>query len=250
MWWLALVSLTFVLFKTVLSKICATLWLCRFGLTALAITLLSVALQAAAGPCARAIDHAAHRAGVPLQVLWAMALVESGHTVNGDFVPWPWTTNEAGKARRFSSRSEAETHLHDRLAAGVRNIDIGCLQVNYHWHAQRFETPEDMFDPDLNAFYAATYLKGLYRQSGDWVNAIGQYHSRQPERAGDYAQKVITLISELSPSRLAFGPAESLPSQTVRRRRTAREGSVLLAPRGQIVDLHRRSFAILPIRTN
>lgn len=201
-------------------------------------------------PCSRAIGHAAAMAHVPAEVLSAMALVESGRTVGGVFVPWPWTTNESGTARHFATRQEAEAHLRTRLEAGVRNIDVGCLQINYHWHEHAFPTPEVMLDPFENAVYAATYLSKLYRQSNDWAAAIGAYHSRNPDRARLYAQKVLDLIAvptSLPPDEHSETPAVARSNQ---QERPVHVGRIIRSARGQLVDLDRRSIGLLPIRKN
>jgi len=46
-----------------------------------------------------------------------------------------------------------------------------------------------MFDPDINATYAAKYLTELYHETGSWAQAAGYYHSRTPEYAQRYAKR-------------------------------------------------------------
>ncbi|HJO71542.1 MAG: hypothetical protein QF450_07035 [Rhodospirillales bacterium] len=61
-----------------------------------------------------------------------------------------------------------------RLSArGVRNIDVGCMQVNLLYHKDAFATLEEAFEPASNAAYAARFLKDLYATSGSWSAAAG-----------------------------------------------------------------------------
>lgn len=46
-------------------------------------------------------------AGVPSEVLYSVALQESGTRLRGQLVPWPWTLNVAGAGYRFATRSDA-----------------------------------------------------------------------------------------------------------------------------------------------
>ena len=42
-------------------------------------------------------------AGVPSEVLYSVALQESGTRLRGQLVPWPWTLNVAGAGYRFAT---------------------------------------------------------------------------------------------------------------------------------------------------
>ena len=54
-----------------------------------------------------AYQLAAQRAGVPSNVLYAVALQESCVRRDGRLVPWPWSLNVAGESRRYATRAEA-----------------------------------------------------------------------------------------------------------------------------------------------
>ena len=61
-----------------------------------------------------------------------------------------------------------------------------------------------MFDPDMNALYAARFLSELYREFGDWTGAAGAYHSRTPEYADRYKvkfQNTRIRVADLEPVR-------------------------------------------------
>ena len=52
-----------------------------------------------------------------------------------------------------------------------------------------------MFDPQTNADYAADFLTTLHHSEGGWPEAVAAYHSRTPEKAADYLQKVETVLA-------------------------------------------------------
>jgi soluble lytic murein transglycosylase-like protein len=150
--------------------------------------------------CEAAARSAAAEHGIPPDLMLAIALAESGRTVGPDLRPWPWTVNEGGKGRWFSTRAEAEAHVSQALRAGVRNIDLGCFQINHRWHGARFASVSAMFDPLQNARYAAEFLSELRHETGDWLRATGAYHSRTPDLAARYRARVETLrLSHTAP---------------------------------------------------
>ena len=81
---------------------------------------------------------AAHEAGVPPAVLFAMALQESGVTLRGRRIPWPWTLNVAGQPRRFQTRDAACASLHSALGeVSPTKIDAGLGQINVGYQSHR-----------------------------------------------------------------------------------------------------------------
>ncbi|PRY23022.1 transglycosylase-like protein with SLT domain [Aliiruegeria haliotis] len=163
--------------------------------------------------CGSNATGAAGLTGVPSGLLTAMALTESGTTRYGSFKAWPWTINEGGKGSWFATKAEAVAHARQLVASGVRNFDVGCFQLNYHWHGSAFSDVSAMFDPGANAHYAARFLAALHAEFGDWKEASKAYHSRTPELAGIYWTKVAAnlrkLGSSLPDSLLAEAPASS-----------------------------------------
>lgn len=140
--------------------------------------------------CDDAAVIAAERTGVPVDILRAIARVETGQLRNGIRAPWPWTINVAGRGQWFSSPEEAIRSVGDALKTGETRIDVGCFQVNIHWHANAFRSVEDMIDPVRNAEYAAGFLRLLFQDAQSWPAAIGAYHSRRPQNAEVYVAKV------------------------------------------------------------
>ena len=155
---------------------------------------ISAAMTGAAALCDRAIVEAAARHGAPLRLMRAVALVESGKRVKTEDgarrVAWPWTVNMEGTGHWFESRDAALRYVRAAQARGARSFDVGCMQVNHLWHGDAFDSLEAMFDPAVNADYAARFLRELMDETGDWMRAAGHYHSRTPSLGQAYRDKV------------------------------------------------------------
>jgi hypothetical protein len=179
-----------------------TLFLIRSGIVAaLAVTALSLPLsRAQAEPgkvlpgniCERHIAEAETALDIPRQLLLAIGVVESGvwSEERARFIPWPWTVYAQKRGRRFATKAEALAEIRNLLNSGVRNIDIGCMQVNLHYHGKAFSSLAEALDPAHNVAYAALFLKNLQRDSRSWSMAIARYHSWTPKLAGAYRNKV------------------------------------------------------------
>ncbi|MES0826709.1 lytic transglycosylase domain-containing protein [Ruegeria sp. SCP11] len=150
-----------------------------------------------AGICDNAARRAALSEDVPLDVLRAIARVETGRINDGRLEPWPWTINVEGQGFWFKSEYEAKTYVFNIFKAGKRGFDIGCFQINYRWHGKAFRSIDAMFDPDENATYAARFLKKLYAELGSWPAAVGAYHSRTPSMANAYSGRFQTVLAQL-----------------------------------------------------
>ena len=132
-----------------------------------------------------AYQLAAQRAGVPSEVLYAVALTESGLRMNKgnrkkqiQLIPWPWTLNIAGQGRFFKTRSDACKTLMETLkTVPAKRVDVGLGQINYGYHAERIAAPCDLLDPYLNLSIAAEILREQHREGEDWLVAIGRYHA-------------------------------------------------------------------------
>jgi len=147
--------------------------------------------------CRQAAETAADRTGVPLRVLLALTLTETGRVQAGVPQPWPWALNQGGESLWFPSRSEAMDHLETAVANGATNIDIGCFQLNYRWHGGAFASLEEMMDPTRNALYAAQLLAGHAAEQGDWITAAGAYHSATPDKAKAYLARFTPIYAGL-----------------------------------------------------
>ena len=129
-------------------------------------------------------------AKLPPGLLLAIGQVESGRAdaTTGEINPWPWATNNAGEGHFFASPQEAIAWVAAEQAVGNQSIDVGCFQVNLHYHPDAFASLADAFDPSANARYAANLLNRLHDQSGSWPLAIALYHSAEPFRANATAR--------------------------------------------------------------
>lgn len=143
--------------------------------------------------CLDAASAAATQTGVPYEILLAIALVETGRNEK----PWPWTVNQGGDGRWFDTEEEAEAHVASLIAEGVTNVDLGCFQLNYRWHAAGFASVADMLDPEQNATYAARFLSELFARTGDWADAAAAYHSSTPDFAAAYREKFEAAFARL-----------------------------------------------------
>jgi len=178
--------------------------LCRVAVLA---GVLAAAPPAAARPepggdpwslCARAVTAAEARAGIPDQLLTAISLAESGrrHPARRIALAWPWTVMAEGNGQYLPSKAAAIDLVQSLQARGVRNIDVGCMQVNLKHHPDAFADLHEALDPDANAAYAARFLTALRAETGSWLRAMGRYHSATPERAGPYSARVADIWAE------------------------------------------------------
>lgn len=149
----------------------------------------ALASSAVADICNAAAHRAASKSGVPLSVLMAITLTETGRKSGGKFRPWPWTVNMEGKGVWFDSAEDARAYAYKNFQRGARSFDVGCFQLNYKWHGKAFRSIEEMFDPQINANYAAKFLRDLYYETGSWEDAAGAYHSRTPKYADRYKKR-------------------------------------------------------------
>jgi hypothetical protein len=148
------------------------------------------------GPCARLTAAAERSHGLPAHLLSAISKVESGrwHAPSGAILAWPWTVTAGGKGRFLPSKRAAIAEVERLRAAGVRNIDVGCMQVNLHYHPQAFDSLAAAFDPARNVAYATRFLLELKAQWGSWTRAVGNYHSNTPALSGRYRLKVFRAL--------------------------------------------------------
>lgn len=165
----------------------------RQALQCLAVILCAPPALADAALCDAAARNAAQDTGVSLALLRAIMLAESGRDMGDGRAAWPWTLQSQGQGHWLASSENALAMARDLIAGGETNIDLGCFQINLHWHGQAFPSLEAMLDPDTNARYAADYLQELYRQTGDWRSAAGAYHSRDAARAETYVTRLVAL---------------------------------------------------------
>lgn len=155
--------------------------------------------------CDDAAQQVARESGVPLNVLRAITRTETGRGSGADLRPWPWTVNMEGRGIWFDTADQAQVYVFRHFQRGARSFDVGCFQINYKWHGKAFNSIEEMFDPLINARYAARYLKQLHGEFGNWNQAAGAYHSRTQKYAARYLKRYAAIREGLEPT-VATGP--------------------------------------------
>lgn len=178
-------------------------------MTAGGLTASAASDPAVAGVCDAAARRAARDQGIPLDVLRAITRTETGRSGKNGLQPWPWTVNMEGAGKWFDTQAEAKRYVDAHFKRGARSFDVGCFQINYRWHGHAFETVDQMFDPVINAQYAARFLMELYAEFGDWSKAAGAFHSRTPQFANRYATRFDRIRAGLAP----VSTVASLPKQ-------------------------------------
>jgi hypothetical protein len=143
--------------------------------------------------CERAAITVESTRKLPRALLVSVAMVESGrfNVANGATRPWPWTINAEGQSFYFETKAKAVAATRRLLNAGLRSIDVGCMQVNLRYHPQAFADLDEAFEPLTNVAYGATFLKQLHTKTNSWPKAIAQYHSESTALNQPYFARVI-----------------------------------------------------------
>ncbi len=123
--------------------------------------------------CEAEMLRAARENAVPVGILYAVAMTETGQrgALNA------YAMNIDGRAVFNRSLREALDQFAQARASGARFIDIGCMQIDHHYHGARFRGVDHMFDPRSNVSYAARLLHDLRVAQGSWTAAVARYHA-------------------------------------------------------------------------
>jgi soluble lytic murein transglycosylase-like protein len=127
----------------------------------------------AANACEPEILRASSSYGVPVGILYAVGLTETGN--KGSLQPN--AMNIEGKALFPNNRAEALTAFAKARQDGASLIDVGCMQINVRYHGGEFRSLSDMFDPRQNVDYAARFLLQLKQRHSTWSMAVARYHA-------------------------------------------------------------------------
>jgi len=144
------------------------------------------------GLCERYVSQAARTYGIPVGVLYAVGLTESGK--KGGL--HPYAMNIAGEPRFPDTVEKAMREFHDAQRRGIRLIDVGCMQINHHYHREKFSSDRAMFDPARNVEYAASFLKSLKQRHKTWAMAVARYHAG-PDNDAAQKQYVCRVIRNM-----------------------------------------------------
>jgi len=139
--------------------------------------------------CTKLINNIEKKYKIPNKLLEAISLTETGRTVGGKYVAWPWSLNISGESFFFKNEKDLLVLLEKKIKS-QKNIDIGCMQISYKYHNKNFRNIEEISDPKKNIEWAALYLKKLFNKHNSWNKAIAKYHSSNPKRMKNYLTKV------------------------------------------------------------
>ncbi|MTI16769.1 lytic transglycosylase domain-containing protein [Rhodobacteraceae bacterium RKSG542] len=123
--------------------------------------------------CEREMQNAARKYDVPLGILYSVGITETG---KGNSLH-PYAMNIEGKPYYARSIRDGQRKVAWEQARGKKLIDVGCMQINIHYHGHRFASVSDMFRPRQNVQYAARFLSELKKREGSWTMAVARYHA-------------------------------------------------------------------------
>jgi hypothetical protein len=146
-----------------------------------------------AAVCEQQMARASQAEDVPLGVLYAVGMTETGN--KGSL--HPYALNIQGRTVFTDSPQAALAEFSKARAQGIRLIDLGCMQINHHYHGRNFTSPAEMLNPAANVTYAARYLRALRQQEGSWTMAVARYHAG-PNNNPAQKQYICTVIRNLA----------------------------------------------------
>lgn len=135
---------------------------------------------------------AAAKYGIPLGILYAVGLAETGR--KGSLQPY--ALNIEGTAVFPATAGAALAEFEKARREGHELIDLGCMQINYRYHSSEFRGAADMLDPARNVDYAARFLKRLKGEHDTWAMAVARYHAG-PDNDPAQKQYVCRVIANL-----------------------------------------------------
>lgn len=196
--------------------------------------------------CAAAIATQERRQGIPTGLLKAISHAESGrwNAENGEIVAWPWTVTTGGKGHFLPNRAAAISFVKTRQAEGVKNIDVGCMQINLKYHPDAFTSLDQAFNPSANAAYAANFLRERFAVKKSWILAAGDYHSTTDTLNKAYRAKITKLWSgtrstPASPTQLvaslSITPPDVGRTKRFNKAFSARRSGGVLSGSGQVI---------------
>lgn len=148
---------------------------------------------------------------IPPGLVHAVAMAESGRWLKQDesTKPWPWTVTSGKDSFYLSSKEAAIAKVEELQAQGRTNIDVGCMQINLHYHPEAFSSLDEAFDPNRNIAYGIKFLKDLRIRTRSWGKATAFYHSQDRARGIAYRDKVYKLWRKLRRSKKPVGIAHA-----------------------------------------
>jgi hypothetical protein len=155
----------------------------RIPKTCLIFSIICTVNTAYANDLSSLISKVEKQYDIPQGLLASVARIESNNN--------PYALSIEGKAFYGKDLEKTLSVLNHHLEKGVRNIDIGVMQINWHWHGRNFSGLDEMITPEYNIKYAAKFLNSLYKRHGSWSKAVRHYHSSNSDRQKLYAKKIL-----------------------------------------------------------
>lgn len=108
----------------------------------------------------------------------------------------PYALNIEGRAFIAKNVEEAVAEFKRARDRGAKLIDLGCMQINHHYHSTHFRSVRDMLDPRRNVDYAARFLSRLKRDHSTWAMAVARYHAG-PNNAPAHKRYLCRVIANM-----------------------------------------------------
>ena len=144
--------------------------------------------------CEREMHRASGKYGIPLGILYAVGLTETGR--RGAL--HPFALGAEGQTVFAKDINDAMANFESMRSKGIKLIDLGCMQINHYYHGDKFASARAMFDPARNVDYAARFLKELKQREGSWTMAVARYNAgpnNQPAQKRYVCHIVAHLVS-------------------------------------------------------
>lgn len=189
----------------------------RRALKGLGVAISLLPLCAAANPFLEIREEhwleAMSISGMSSELLYGIALVESGNSFNGmrRYGPWPWTLNVNREPMFFSSRAAARRHLREEVENSNDRIAVGIWQIYLRWNGHLVEDPLDLLDPVTNLYAAAVVLQDCGRRFSGAREVLSCYHAGGVREVGlAYADRVIRLAERWGEPYVMAQPPEGV----------------------------------------
>jgi hypothetical protein len=180
----------------------------------LILALTAPGAQARPELCEDAARRAALETGVPVDVLHAISLTETGRAHQGRMRPWPWAANIDGQGFWFDGPEAAQAFARDQLARGRRSFDLGCFQINWRWHGENLPRRATCWTRCAPPATPPASWR-LYDELGNWEAAAGAYHSRTPHLAERYRARFARFRAGLGATQFALSEPAAMGPQRI-----------------------------------
>jgi len=132
--------------------------------------------------------------GFDSELLYAIALVESGTSFDGmrSYGPWPWVMNINNEPFFYATKTAAREALQAEIAKGNDRVAVGMFQIYLKYNARYAKDPLDLIDPVVNMYAGAMVLNNCGKVYASTEEILSCYHSGDIDKAGiSYAKRVI-----------------------------------------------------------